>query len=66
VISIQENVAIPHEAMIMKYLGETIDLHGGRIDLCFPHHENEIAQTECATGKFFVRHWFHSEHLQVK
>ena len=52
-------------AMSMKYLGETIDIHGGGIDLCFPHHENEIAQTECATGKPFVRHWFHSEHLQV-
>jgi cysteinyl-tRNA synthetase len=53
-------------AMSMKYLGETIDLHGGGIDLCFPHHENEIAQTECVTGKLFVRHWFHSEHLQVE
>ncbi|MDR0590820.1 MAG: cysteine--tRNA ligase [Puniceicoccales bacterium] len=53
-------------AMSMKYLGETIDLHGGGIDLCFPHHENEIAQAECVTGKPFVRHWFHSEHLQVE
>jgi cysteinyl-tRNA synthetase len=53
-------------AMSVKYLGETIDLHGGGIDLCFPHHENEIAQTECVTGKPFVRHWFHSEHLQVE
>jgi cysteinyl-tRNA synthetase len=50
----------------MKYLGETIDIHGGGIDLCFPHHENEIAQTECVTGKTFVKHWFHSEHLQVE
>ncbi|MDR1591253.1 MAG: cysteine--tRNA ligase [Puniceicoccales bacterium] len=53
-------------AMSVKYLGETIDIHGGGIDLCFPHHENEIAQTECATGKLFVKHWFHSEHLQVE
>ncbi|MDR1435369.1 MAG: cysteine--tRNA ligase [Puniceicoccales bacterium] len=53
-------------AMSVKYLGETIDIHGGGIDLCFPHHENEIAQTECATGNPFVRHWFHSEHLQVE
>jgi cysteinyl-tRNA synthetase len=53
-------------AMSMKYLDETIDIHGGGIDLCFPHHENEIAQTECVTGKPFVRHWFHSEHLQVE
>jgi cysteinyl-tRNA synthetase len=53
-------------AMSMKYLGETIDIHGGGIDLCFPHHENEIAQTECVTGKPFVRHWFHSEHLRVE
>jgi cysteinyl-tRNA synthetase len=53
-------------AMSVKYLGETIDIHGGGIDLCFPHHENEIAQTECVTGKPFVRYWFHSEHLQVE
>jgi cysteinyl-tRNA synthetase len=53
-------------AMSIKYLGKTIDIHGGGIDLCFPHHENEIAQTECVTGKPFVRHWFHSEHLQVE
>jgi cysteinyl-tRNA synthetase len=53
-------------AMSVKYLGETIDIHGGGIDLCFPHHENEIAQTECVTGKPFVSHWFHSEHLQVE
>jgi cysteinyl-tRNA synthetase len=53
-------------AMAVKYLGETIDIHGGGIDLCFPHHENEIAQTECVTGKPFVCHWFHSEHLQVE
>ncbi len=52
-------------AMGMKYLGETFDLHGGGEDLCFPHHENEIAQSEAATGKPFVRHWFHAHHLTV-
>lgn len=46
--------------------GETIDLHGGGIDLCFPHHENEIAQSECAHGHSFCRHWFHSAHLMVE
>ncbi|MFP4259866.1 MAG: cysteine--tRNA ligase [Opitutales bacterium] len=46
--------------------GETIDLHGGGIDLCFPHHENEIAQSECAHGHTFCRHWFHSAHLMVE
>jgi len=46
--------------------GETIDLHGGGIDLCFPHHENEIAQSECAHGHDFCRHWFHSAHLMVE
>lgn len=46
--------------------GETIDLHGGGIDLCFPHHENEIAQSECARGRTFCRHWFHSAHLMVE
>src|SRR3984893_12948607 len=44
-------------AMAMKYLGETIDIHTGGIDLAFPHHENEIAQSEAATGKHFVRYW---------
>ncbi len=53
-------------AMSTHYLGETFDLHGGGIDLCFPHHENEIAQSECATGKKdFAAHWFHSAHLMV-
>jgi cysteinyl-tRNA synthetase len=52
-------------AMSMKYLGETFDLHCGGVDLIFPHHENEIAQSESATGKAFVRTWFHSEHLIV-
>ncbi|MEC7274624.1 MAG: cysteine--tRNA ligase [Verrucomicrobiota bacterium] len=46
--------------------GETIDLHGGGIDLCFPHHENEIAQSECAHGKEFCKHWFHAAHLMVE
>jgi cysteinyl-tRNA synthetase len=46
--------------------GETIDLHGGGIDLCFPHHENEIAQSECAHGHEFCKHWFHSAHLMVE
>ena len=52
-------------AMSMKYLGETFDLHCGGVDLIFPHHENEIAQSECGTGKPFVRHWLHVEHLMV-
>src|SRR2546423_7213672 len=53
-------------AMSMKYLGETFDLHLGGIDLVFPHHENEIAQSEGATGCQFVRYWFHFEHLKVE
>jgi cysteinyl-tRNA synthetase len=53
-------------AMSMKYLGETFDLHVGGIDLVFPHHENEIAQSEGATGQQFVRHWLHFEHLKVE
>jgi len=53
-------------AMAMKYLGETIDIHTGGIDLAFPHHENEIAQSEAATGKPFVRYWIHAEHLLVE
>jgi cysteinyl-tRNA synthetase len=52
-------------AMSMKYLGETFDVHCGGVDLIFPHHENEIAQSESATGKPFVRTWLHSEHLIV-
>ena len=52
-------------AMSMKYLGETFDIHAGGIDLVFPHHENEIAQSEGATGKQFVRYWLHFEHLKV-
>jgi cysteinyl-tRNA synthetase len=50
----------------MKYLGETLDIHAGGVDLIFPHHENEIAQSEALTGKQFVRYWLHSEHLIVE
>ena len=53
-------------AMAMKYLGETLDIHSGGVDLAFPHHENEIAQSEAATGKPFVRYWLHAEHLLVE
>lgn len=53
-------------AMAMHYLGETLDIHTGGIDLAFPHHENEIAQSEGATGKPFVRYWLHAEHLLVE
>ena len=52
-------------AMAMKYLGETLDIHGGGVDLVFPHHEDEIAQSEGATGKTFSRFWCHGEFLQV-
>ncbi len=52
-------------AMSMKYLGETFDLHTGGIDNLFPHHENEIAQAEAATGKPFVNTWMHCAHLRV-
>jgi cysteinyl-tRNA synthetase len=52
-------------AMIKKHLGDTIDLHSGGVDLLFPHHENEIAQSQCCNGATFSRHWFHSEHLLV-
>ena len=53
-------------AMAMKYLGETLDIHAGGIDLTFPHHENEIAQSEAVTGKPFARFWLHAEHLIVE
>jgi cysteinyl-tRNA synthetase len=53
-------------AMAMKYLGETLDIHTGGIDLAFPHHENEIAQSEGATGKHFVKYWLHAQHLLVE
>lgn len=52
-------------AMSMKYLGETFDIHCGGVDNIFPHHENEIAQSEAATGKKFVNYWLHNEHLLV-
>ena len=52
-------------AMSMKYLGETLDIHGGGQDLKFPHHENEIAQSECATGKPFVRYWMHNGYINI-
>ena len=53
-------------AMSMKYLGETFDIHTGGVDNIFPHHENEIAQSEGANGKKFVNLWMHSEHLLVE
>ncbi len=52
-------------AMSMKYLGETIDIHGGGQDLIFPHHENEIAQSEAATGKPFAKYWMHNGYINV-
>jgi cysteinyl-tRNA synthetase len=52
-------------AMSKALLGDTIDLHTGGVDLLFPHHENEIAQSECCNGTKFSRHWYHSEHLLV-
>src|SRR5580765_5876690 len=51
--------------MAMKYLGETLDIHAGGVDLVFPHHENEIAQSEAITGKPFARFWLHAEHLSI-
>lgn len=53
-------------AMSMKYLGEQIDIHCGGVDNIFPHHQNEIAQSEPYTGKPFVKYWIHSAHLQVE
>jgi len=53
-------------AMSMKYLGRTFDLHTGGVDNIFPHHENEIAQSEGATGQPFVRYWMHVAHLMVE
>ena len=53
-------------AMSHLYLGKTVDLHVGGIDLCFPHHENEIAQSEAAYGSPFVHHWLHIAHLKVE
>jgi len=53
-------------AMAIKYLGETLDIHAGGVDLIFPHHENEIAQSESLTGKPFARFWLHAEFLMVE
>jgi len=58
--------SIECSAMSMKYLGEEFDIHTGGVDNRFPHHENEIAQSEAATGKRFVRYWLHSEHLNIE
>ncbi len=52
-------------AMAIKLLGKTVDIHCGGVDNIFPHHENEIAQSECFTGKEFAKYWMHSEHLIV-
>ena len=52
-------------AMSKTLLGDTIDLHTGGVDLLFPHHENEIAQSQCCNGTTFAHHWYHSEHLLV-
>ena len=52
-------------AMSMRYLGDEFDIHTGGVDNIFPHHENEIAQSECATGNKFVQYWLHSAHLMV-
>ena len=52
-------------AMSNKYLGETIDIHGGGQDLAFPHHENEIAQTEAYTGKKFANYWMHNAYITI-
>jgi cysteinyl-tRNA synthetase len=52
-------------AMSMKHLGETFDIHGGGMDLIFPHHENEIAQSSGATGKEFARYWIHNGFVQI-
>lgn len=52
-------------AMVNKYLGTEIDIHGGGVDLIFPHHENEIAQSECATGCTLARFWLHNGHINV-
>jgi cysteinyl-tRNA synthetase len=53
-------------AMSIKYLGETFDIHGGGMDLMFPHHENELAQSESATGKPFVKYWLHNGLTRIK
>ena len=50
----------------MKYLGETFDIHGGGFDLTFPHHENEIAQSECYTGKTMANYWMHNGYINIE
>jgi len=52
-------------AMVKRYLGESIDIHAGGVDLTFPHHENEIAQSEASTGKPFVKYWMHNGYINV-
>lgn len=52
-------------AMSIKYLGDSFDIHGGGLDLMFPHHENELAQAECCTGKTFARYWMHNGLMQA-
>ena len=51
--------------MARRYLGETIDIHGGGQDLIFPHHENEVAQSECCNGVPFARYWMHNGYINV-
>src|SRR5699024_6894474 len=51
--------------MAKKYLGETIDIHAGGLDLTFPHHENEIAQSEAKTGKTFANYWMHNGYINI-
>ena len=58
--------SIECSAMSMKYLGETFDIHTGGVDLVFPHHENEIAQSEAVTDEKFVNYWLHNEHLLIE
>jgi cysteinyl-tRNA synthetase len=53
-------------AMSMKYLGQTFDMHGGGMDLMFPHHENELAQSECATGQTFAKYWMHNGLTRIR
>src|SRR3989440_3920159 len=53
-------------AMSIKYLGRTLDIHGGGLDLQFPHHENELAQSESYTGQGFARYWMHNGLLKMK
>ncbi len=51
--------------MSLKHIGETLDIHGGGLDLMFPHHENELAQSECCTGKKFTKYWLHNGLMQA-